>query len=70
MEQYGVRPRTEALIAGQPTNMSKLSGMLSDLDESQFSHQGVKANNDSDDGMDAYDKAIVSQFNKEDEDDG
>ena len=49
MEQYGVRPRTEEFGIDQPTNMSKLSGMLSDLDESRFSHQGVTANNDPDD---------------------
>ena len=68
MEQYGVRPRTEEFNVNQPTNLSKLSGMLSDLDESQFSRQGVRANNDSDDdNMDAYDKEIASQFNKEDE---
>ena len=69
MEQYGVRPRTEEFNVNQPTNLSKLSGMLSDLDESQFSHQGVRANNDSDDDMDEYDKEIAAQFNKEDEDD-
>ena len=56
MEQYGARPRTEEFNTNQPTNMSKLSGMLSDLDESQFSHQGVRANNDSDYDPDAYDK--------------
>ena len=72
MEQYGARLRTGEFGINQPTNMSKLSGMLSDLDESQFSHQGVTAalNNDrDDDNMDEYDKAIASQFNKEDEDD-
>ena len=73
MEQYGVRPRTEEFNVNPPTNMSKLSGMLSDLDESRFSRQGVitaALNNDrNDDGMDAYDKAIASQFSKEDEDD-
>ena len=72
MEQYGARPRTEEFNVNQPTNMSKLSGMLSDLDESQFSHQGVTANNDPDDpidDMDTYDKEIAAQFNKEDEDD-
>ena len=69
MEQYGVRLRTEEFNVNQPTNLSKLSGMLSDLDESQFSHQGVRANNASDDDMDEYDKEIAAQFNKEDEDD-
>ena len=69
MEQYGVRPRTEEFNVNQPTNLSKLSGMLSDLDESQFSHQGVRANNDSDDDMDEYDKEIASRFNKEDKED-
>ena len=52
MEQYGVRARIGEFGIDQPTNMSKLSGMLSDLDESQFSHQGVTANNDSDDPED------------------
>ena len=52
MEQYGVRPRTEEFNTNQPTNMSKLSGMLSELDESQFSHQGVTADNDSDEDDD------------------
>ena len=69
MEQYGVRLRTEEFNVNQPTNLSKLSGMLSDLDESQFSHQGVRANNDSDDDMDEYDKEIASRFNKEDKED-
>jgi len=51
MEQYGVRPRTEEFNVNQPTNLSKLSGMLSDLDESSFSHQGITAalNSDRDD---------------------
>ena len=49
MEQYGVRLRNEEFSVGQPTNMSKLSGMLSDLDESRYSHQGMPANNDKDD---------------------
>ena len=48
MEQYGARLRTGEFGINQPTNMSKLSGMLSDLDESQFSHQGVTADNDPD----------------------
>tara|TARA_B100000745_G_C19981302_1_gene332443 strand:- start:105 stop:467 length:363 start_codon:yes stop_codon:yes gene_type:complete len=52
MEQYGVRLRTGEFGINQPTNMSKLSGMLSDLDESQFSHQGVAANIDSVDDED------------------
>ena len=52
MEQYGARLRTGEFGINQPTNMSKLSGMLSDLDESQFSHQGVTADNDSDEDED------------------
>ena len=68
MEQYGVRARTGEFGLDQPTNMSKLSGMLSDLDESQFSHQGVTANNDSDDPTDEYDEKIVAAYNDEDDD--
>lgn len=52
MEQYGVRLRNEEFGVGQPTNMSKLSGMLSDLDESRFSHQGITANNEPNDDED------------------
>ena len=68
MEQYGVRARTGEFGIDQPTNMSKLSGMLSDRDESQFSHQGVTANNDSDDPTDEYDEKIVAAYNDEDDD--
>ena len=68
MEQYGARPRTREFGINQPTNMSKLSGMLSDLDESQFSHQGVTANNDSNDPIDEYDEKIVAAYNDEDDD--
>ena len=49
MEQYGVRLRSEEFTIDQPTNMSKLSGMLSDLDESRYSRQGVTANDVPDD---------------------
>jgi hypothetical protein len=52
MEQYGVRLRNEEFSVDQPTNMSKLSGMLSDLDESRFSHQGITANNEPNDDED------------------
>ena len=70
MEQYGVRPRTEEFNVNQPTNMSKLSGMLSNLDGSRISSLTAALDKDrDDDGMDVYDKAIASQFNKEDEDD-
>ena len=74
MEQYGVRPRTEEFNVNQPTNMSKLSGLLSNLDESRISSLTTALNKDRDDDphdnlMDAYDKEIASQFNKEDEDD-
>ena len=70
MEQYGVRPRTEEFNVNQPTNLSKLSGMLSDLDGSRISSLTAALDKDRDDDvMDGYDKAIASQFNKEDEDD-
>ena len=70
MEQYGVRPRTEEFNVNQPTNMSKLSGMLSNLDGSRISSLTAALDKDRDDDvMDGYDKAIASQFNKEDEDD-
>jgi hypothetical protein len=70
MEQYGVRPRTEEFNVNQPTNMSKLSGMLSNLDGSRISSLTAALDKDrDDDGMDVYDKAIASQFNKEDEND-
>ena len=70
MEQYGVRPRTEEFNVNQPTNMSKLSSMLSDLDESRIGSLTAALNKDRDDDTDVYgDKAIASQFNKEDEND-
>ena len=70
MEQYGVRPRTEEFNVNRPTNLSKLSGMLSDLDGSRISSLTAALDKDRDDDvMDGYDKAIASQFNKEDEDD-
>ena len=61
MEQYGVRPRTEEFNVNQPTNMSKLSSMLSDLDESRIGSLTAALDKDRDDDTDAYDK--------EDEDD-
>jgi hypothetical protein len=41
MEQYGVRLRNEDNITETPTNMAKLSRLLSDLNESQYSTQGM-----------------------------
>ena len=41
MEQYGVRLRNEDTIPEVPTNMAKLSRMLSDMNESQYSTQGM-----------------------------
>ena len=53
MEQYGVRRRTGEFGIDEPTNMSKLSGMLSDLDESHYHGDSVgTANNDSDEDED------------------
>ena len=69
MEQYGARPRTEEFNVNQPTNMSKLSSMLSDLDESRIGSLTAALDKDRDDDRDAYDKEIASQFNDEDEND-
>ena len=69
MEQYGARPRTEEFNGNQPTNMSKLSSMLSDLDESRIGSLTAALDKDRDDDRDAYDKEIASQFNDEDEND-
>ena len=69
MEQYGARPRTEEFNGNQPTNMSKLSSMLADLDESRIGSLTAALDKDRDDDRDAYDKEIASQFNDEDEND-
>ena len=69
MEQYGARPRTEEFNVNQPTNMSKLSSMLSDLDESRIGSLTAALDKARDDDRDAYDKEIASQFNDEDEND-
>jgi hypothetical protein len=49
MEQYGVRRRNGDNITDAPTNMAKLSRLLSDLDESQYSTQEVPNKQDTDD---------------------
>ena len=49
MEQFGVRRRTGEFGIDAPTNMSKLSGMLTDLDESHYRGANNDSDNDEDD---------------------